>query len=114
MAHRLPRPPITVSTHCGRVSLYRLPGRSVVVFTGEIDVAFRWRRFHRVVGAVGAAGNPLHVDCSGVTFFGAEGVVMMELLAGATVDRRFADVVTSPAVDRVARVLPVTGCTVVA
>ena len=103
MAHRAPCLPVTASTRCGRVSFYRLPGRSVVIFTGEIDVGFRDEPFEDVVEAVGAAGQPVYVDCAAVTFFGAEGLRMLDRLVGVAADLRLAAVVTSRAVQAVAR-----------
>ena len=107
MVHRRPHLPITVTTGCGRVSAYRLPGRSVVIFTGEIDVAFRDEPFDRIVRAVAAAGDAVYVDCSGVTFFGAEGLRMMDDLVQATREHRLAGIVTSRAVEAVGRVYPI-------
>jgi anti-anti-sigma regulatory factor len=106
MTHRTPCLPITASTGYGRVALYRLAHRSVVIFTGEIDAAFRSEPFDEIVEAIRGAGQPVYVDCSAVTFFGAEGLRLLDRLVDAAVQHRLAAVVTSPAVQAVARVYP--------
>jgi hypothetical protein len=107
MAHRAPCLPVTASTGHGRAALYRLANRSVVIFTGEIDAAFRAVPFDDIVAAVGAARKPVYVDCSAVTFFCAEGLRMLDRLADVAVDDCLAAVVTSRAVETVARVYPI-------
>ena len=107
MTHRGPREPLTVSTTYGRVAFYRLRGRSIVILSGEIDVAFRRAPFGDLVAAVAAAGGPVYVDCSGVTFFGVEGLRMLDALVAAAPDHRLAHVVTNRVVDVVARVYPI-------
>jgi hypothetical protein len=93
-------------TH-GRIALEAAGEGYVVRFTGEIDIAFSRDDFAHITAAVRASGLPVSVDCSGVTFFSAEGIRMLDLLKVAAVDHRLASVVTSAALDRLRPVYPI-------
>lgn len=103
---RQPATPPGLSVPYGRIELDATCGRCVVRFTGEIDIAFSRDRFRDLVAAVRVTGLTVDVDCSGVTFFSAEGIRMLLELKSAAVDDRLARLVTSAALDRLGRAYP--------
>ena len=103
---RGPAASLELSVPHGRIALDRTGGRCVVRFVGEIDLAFSRDAFHEFAASVRASGRTVEVDCSGVTFFSAEGIRMLVLLKAAAVDDRLARLVTSAALDRLLRAYP--------
>lgn len=67
------------STGCGVVHIVPTDTEIHVVLTGEVDVGMR-AALDGVVVTVAASGLPVHVDCTRVTYCGAEGVHLLTRL----------------------------------
>ncbi|WP_298461315.1 STAS domain-containing protein [uncultured Cellulomonas sp.] len=104
MDHPQPTTRFDLSDDYGHVSVLRHGGRIRVLFAGEIDHRLL-DRFPQVVTAVREAREPVDVDCSEVSFFGAAGLRMLFELKHAAADKRLATLATNDRVELVLQAL---------
>lgn len=89
------------STGCGVVQIVPTDLELHVVLAGEVDVGAR-AALDGVVVTVAASDLPVHVDCTGVTYCGAEGVRLLTRLRDVC-ELRGVEVSASPCVRNMLR-----------